>query len=165
MVQKTKQQVLLLLVLKMWALSKAFIFSNSKNKHDHNRTSIFLTTVADDPFCGIALSEARYGCEAHLIGLGFDEFCEVVAEQLSFLDVVLYRDLLLPPSLMPHLRKKSIITAFLFQQLVIKHQASAHISNDSPKGPFNNTKSPGNKSHASRYDLSLLLIKSIIPKY
>lgn len=62
-----------------------------------------LTAVPDDPDGGVALAEPRDGSEAHLVGLGFDELRQVVAHELPFVDRPVHGDLLLPPTLQPHL--------------------------------------------------------------
>src|SRR4029434_10506618 len=56
--------------------------------------------VSDDSLCGVALSEAGDGGEAHLVGLWLDQFGQVVCDQLTPLNASLLLDLLLPPPLL-----------------------------------------------------------------
>ena len=62
------------------------------------------TAVRDDAFGGVSLSVAGDGREADQVGLGFDEFSQVVGQQLPLLDVSLDGDLLLPPARLTHLK-------------------------------------------------------------
>src|SRR4029434_3979251 len=59
--------------------------------------------VSDDSLCGVALSEAGDGGEAHLVGLWLNQFGQVVCDQLTPLNVSLLLDLRLPPPLFPSL--------------------------------------------------------------
>lgn len=64
-----------------------------------------LTAVADDAFSGVALSKTSDGGEADQVGFWFDEFSQVVGQQLPLLDASFYRNLLLPPTRLTHLSK------------------------------------------------------------
>lgn len=70
------------------------------------RSQRALTAVPDDADGGVALTETRDRSEAHLVGLGLDELGQVVAHQLPFVDGPVHGDLLLPPTLQPHLDRK-----------------------------------------------------------
>lgn len=71
------------------------------------RSQRALTAVPDDPDGGVTLTKTRNRSEAHLVGLGSDELGQVVAHQLPLVDGPVHGDLLLPPTLQPHLDRKS----------------------------------------------------------
>lgn len=64
-----------------------------------------LTAVADDALSGVALPKTSDGGEADQVGFRFDEFSQVVGQQLPLLDGSFYGNLLLPPTRLTHLTK------------------------------------------------------------
>lgn len=63
------------------------------------------TAVRDDAFWRVPLSVAGDGGQPDQVGLWFDQFSQVVGQQLALLDAALHRDLLLPPPSLTRLRQ------------------------------------------------------------
>lgn len=72
----------------------------------HNKKTRRHTAVRDDAFSGVSLAVAGDGGEADQVGLRFDEFSQIVGQQLPLLDGRLHGNLLLPPARLTHLKHK-----------------------------------------------------------
>lgn len=105
------------------------------SKHDGSLygSRATLTAVSDDPDGGVALTETRDGSEAHLVGLGPYEFSQVMRHELSFVDVSIHGDLLLPPTLQPHLVGKRNHKGFRLMNLRSRRDIIYRILNIMPQ--------------------------------